>query len=104
MGKFDARSNDVIFLGYYLHSLAYRVFNKRLIKIEKSIHISFDENRNGNDALVDPEEEELFSKWMNPWVLLTLFMIMLLYIPVGTTSLTLLQVLKKLQKLRMINR
>ena len=58
LGKFDVRSNDTIFLGYSLHSCAYRVFNKRLLKIEESIHVSFDENRNGNDALVDLEEEE----------------------------------------------
>ena len=58
MGEFDARSDDAIFLGYSLHSRAYRVFNKMLLKIEENIHLSFDENRNGNDALVDPEEEE----------------------------------------------
>ena len=58
LGKFDARSDDAIFLGYLLHSRAYRIFNKMLLKIEESFHVSFDENRNENDALIDPEEEE----------------------------------------------
>ena len=58
LGKFDARSDNAIFLGYSLHSRAYRVFNKRLLKIEESIHVSFDENRNGNDIPIDPEEGE----------------------------------------------
>ena len=55
LGKFDARSDDEIFLGYSLYSRAYRVFNKRLLKIEKSIHVFFDENHNENDALIDPK-------------------------------------------------
>ena len=41
-----------------MHSRTYRVFNKRLLKIEESIHVSFDENRNGNDIPIDLEKEE----------------------------------------------
>ncbi|WP_374695329.1 hypothetical protein ACEW7V_02450 [Areca yellow leaf disease phytoplasma] len=41
--KFDAKSNEAIFLGYSLHSKAYRVFNKRTLTIEESMHVIFDE-------------------------------------------------------------
>ena len=32
-----------IFLGYFLTSHAYRVYNKRLMTVEESIHVVFDE-------------------------------------------------------------
>ena len=41
LGKFDAKSDEGIFLGYSLHSKAYRVYNKRTITIEESIHVVF---------------------------------------------------------------
>ena len=59
-----------------MHSRAYRVFNKRLIKIEESINVSFDENRNGNDALIDPKEEEFLFQVGESTVFLTLLMMM----------------------------
>jgi len=43
IGKFDARSNEGIFLGYSLHSKAFRIYNKRTMTIEESIHVAFDE-------------------------------------------------------------
>jgi len=43
LGKFDAKSDEGIFLGYSLHSKAYRVFNKRTLTIEESPHVVFDE-------------------------------------------------------------
>jgi len=43
LGKFDAKSDEAIFLGYSLHSKAYRVFNKRTLTVEESIHVIFDE-------------------------------------------------------------
>ena len=43
LGKFDAKSDEGIFLGYLSMSKAYRVFNKRLEKVEESIHVIFDE-------------------------------------------------------------
>ena len=42
-GKFDAKSDEGIFLGYSLNSKAFRVYNKRTMIIEKSIHVAFDE-------------------------------------------------------------
>ena len=44
LGKFDAKSDEGIFLGYSLHSKAYRIYNKRTMTIEESIHVSFDES------------------------------------------------------------
>jgi len=43
LGKFDAKSEEGIFLGYSLNSKAFRIYNKRTIIIEESIHVSFDE-------------------------------------------------------------
>ena len=43
LGKFDAKSDEAIFLGYSLHSKAYRVFNNRTRTMEESPHVVFDE-------------------------------------------------------------
>ena len=43
LGKFDPRSDEAIFLGYSSHSKAYRMFNKRTLCIEESVHVLFDE-------------------------------------------------------------
>ena len=44
LGKFDAKSDEGIFLGYSLQSKAYRIYNKITMIIEESIHVSFDES------------------------------------------------------------
>ncbi|GMJ08622.1 hypothetical protein HRI_004531400 [Hibiscus trionum] len=44
LGKFDAKSDEAIFIGYSLTSKAYRVFNKRTLVVEESIHVVFDDN------------------------------------------------------------
>ncbi|CAL9097943.1 unnamed protein product [Musa textilis] len=41
LGKFDAKSDEGIFLGYSSTSKAFRIFNKRTLVIEESIHIVF---------------------------------------------------------------
>ncbi|KAF7123464.1 hypothetical protein RHSIM_Rhsim12G0122300 [Rhododendron simsii] len=43
LGKFDARSDEGIFVGYSTSSKAYRVFNKRTLVVEESVHVAFDE-------------------------------------------------------------
>lgn len=43
LGKFDSRVDEGIFLGYSLTSRAYRVYNKRTLIVEESIHVTFDE-------------------------------------------------------------
>ena len=44
LGKFDAKSNVGIFLGYSSSSKAYRVFNKNTMVVEESVHVVFDES------------------------------------------------------------
>ena len=44
LGKFDPRSDEAIFLGYSSHSKAYKVFNKRTLCVEESVHVLFDES------------------------------------------------------------
>ena len=46
LGKFDAKSDVGIFLGYSTSSKAFRVFNKRTMVVEESIHVIFDESNN----------------------------------------------------------
>ena len=42
--KFDAKSDEAIFLGCSTNSKAYRVFNKRTLIMEESIHVTFNED------------------------------------------------------------
>ena len=44
LAKFDAKSDEGVFLGYSLTSKAYRVFNKRTLVVEESIHVAFDDD------------------------------------------------------------
>jgi hypothetical protein len=43
LGKFDAKSDEGIFLGYSSNSKAYRVFNKRIMVLDESMHVVFGE-------------------------------------------------------------
>ncbi|WRX10304.1 Integrase [Theobroma cacao] len=65
LGKFDAKSDEAIFLGYALNSKVYSGFNKRTLNVEKSIHVVFDES---NDLLkeirVDDDDIEILEKQM----------------------------------------
>ena len=45
-GKFDAKLDVGIFLGYSTSSKAFRVFNKRTMVVEESIHVIFYESNN----------------------------------------------------------
>ena len=44
--KFDAKSDEAIFFGYSSSSKAFRVFNKKILIVEESIHVIFDETNN----------------------------------------------------------
>ena len=46
LGKFDAKLDVGIFLGYSNSSKAFRVFNKRTMVVKESIHVIFDESNN----------------------------------------------------------
>ena len=43
LGKFDAKVVEAIFLGYSFQSKAYRVFNRRTLCVEESVHVVCDE-------------------------------------------------------------
>jgi len=43
LGKFDEKADNGLFLSYSLTSHAYKVYNKRLMSVEKSIHVVIDE-------------------------------------------------------------
>ena len=43
LGKFDAKSDEGIFLGYFTNSRAYRVFNKRTKTVMESINVEVDD-------------------------------------------------------------
>ena len=46
LGKFDAKSDVGILLGYSTSSKAFRIFNKRTMVVEESIHVIFYESNN----------------------------------------------------------
>ena len=42
--KFDSKFDEGIFLRYNSNSTSYRVFNKRTLIVESSVHVTFDES------------------------------------------------------------
>lgn len=44
LGKFDAKADEGFFLGYSMIRRAFRVFNRRTLKVEETIHVTFDES------------------------------------------------------------
>ena len=62
--KFDFKADEGIFLGYDSNSALYRIFNKRTLIIEISVHVTFDESNlpkveNGSASDVDRITTEL---------------------------------------------
>jgi hypothetical protein len=43
LGKFDSKTNDNIFLGYFSISKATKIYNHRTLVVEESMHAVFDE-------------------------------------------------------------
>ena len=60
--KIDPKSNEEIFLGYSTSSKGYRVFNKRTLVVEESIHVVFDEYTNQSDHFIEEEENIIEDK------------------------------------------
>ena len=48
MSKFEARSDEGIFLGYSLNSRAYRVYNKRTQTIMESVNVIVDDQESNS--------------------------------------------------------
>ncbi|GJS74188.1 putative ribonuclease H-like domain-containing protein [Tanacetum coccineum] len=44
LGKFDGKADEGFFIGYFLNSKAFRVFNSRTRIVEENLHIKFSEN------------------------------------------------------------
>jgi hypothetical protein len=59
LGKFDAKSDEGIFLGYSMNSKAYRVYNKRSLTIEESMHVVFDEVDSLKPKIVDDDDNDI---------------------------------------------
>ncbi|KAK0570386.1 hypothetical protein LWI29_000343 [Acer saccharum] len=58
LSKFDAKSDEGIFIGYALNSRAYRVFNLKTLSVMESSNVVFDDTRLTSN---DHEEEVIFS-------------------------------------------
>lgn len=56
LGKFDPWSKESIFLGYSPTSRAYQDYNKKILCVEESMHIIFDETNNSSMSLSIDEE------------------------------------------------
>ncbi|GKB84493.1 ribonuclease H-like domain-containing protein, partial [Tanacetum coccineum] len=56
LGKFDGKADEGFFVGYYLNSKAFRVFNSRTRIVEETLHITFLENK--------PNVVESGSEWL----------------------------------------
>jgi len=59
LGKFDLRSDEAIFLGYFSHCKAYKIFNKRTLCVEESGHVLFDKSNSLSENDVQDEDFEL---------------------------------------------
>jgi len=57
-GKFDEKADLDIFIGYSLISHAYRIYNKRLMIVEESVHVVFDELDRRNIQIPKTRAEE----------------------------------------------
>ena len=58
LGKFDAKSDKGLFLGYSLTSKVYRVFNLTTKTLEESMHVKFDEFEDQSIPIENDEEED----------------------------------------------
>ena len=58
LGKFDEKSDEGIFLGYSLSSKAFRIYNKRTLTIEESMHVSFDESNTSKEEVVICDDDD----------------------------------------------
>ena len=63
MGKFDSRSDEGIFLGYSSTSKAYRVYNKRTMKVMETVNVVIDES---SDSSSEKGIEELTREIIPP--------------------------------------
>ena len=60
--KFQEKADEAIFLGYSLHSKAYRVLNKRTKVIEENFDVTFDEDYMRKNKTEQIETNTIFPK------------------------------------------
>ena len=63
VGKFDSRSDEGIFLGYSSTSKAYRVYNKRTMKVMETVNVVINES---SDSSSEKGIEELTKEILPP--------------------------------------
>ena len=63
VGKFDSRSDEGIFLGYFFTSKAYRVYNKRTMKVMETMNVVINES---SDSSSEKGIEELTREIIPP--------------------------------------
>ena len=63
MGKFDSQSDEGIFMGYSSTSKAYRVYNKRIMKVIETVNVVIDES---SDSSSEKGIEELTKEILPP--------------------------------------
>ena len=59
LGKFDANADDGIFFGYSIHSKAYRVYNKRILVVEESVHVIFNEHNSISKKVISDDVDKV---------------------------------------------
>jgi len=61
LGKFDAKADETIFIGYSLQSKTYRVLNRKILCVEEFVHV-YDEYNSlvQENALEDEDEDASF--------------------------------------------
>ena len=53
LGKFDLKSFEATFVGYFNTSKAYKVFNKSTLTIEEPMHVKFEESNSLEKNIVE---------------------------------------------------
>ncbi|XP_070020896.1 uncharacterized protein [Nicotiana sylvestris] len=57
LGKFDAKNDEGIFLGYSSKSKAYKIYNKRTQCVEESVYVIFDESYPSCEKSADEDQD-----------------------------------------------
>nr|GEY69575.1 hypothetical protein [Tanacetum cinerariifolium] len=78
LGKFEVKGDEGYFIGYFMSSKAFRVFNKRTKRVEENLHVDFLENK--------PIEKRVGPNWLFDIDSLTYSMNYVSVVVAGTNS------------------
>lgn len=59
LGKFDAKSDEGMFMGYASNNMAFRVYNRRTGKVEELVNVVFDDRCKTNSGSFSQELDDL---------------------------------------------